>query len=164
MRFFSLLFLALFFVACGDANRAAEATEAEMEETAAEMSDAADDMGDRMGDAATSLSASGASYVQATVQAVRDAGGDITNLSPQTAVENIEGWINRLGNIDGTESIREELGNLQMELQSGNIDGSKVGGMLSSLAAKTRAAGDGNMALNGLASALEAGANKLGGK
>jgi len=102
--------------------------------------------------------------LSATIEAVKSAGGDITALSPEAAVGNIDTWIGKLGSMEGTEDIVGSLKGLKAELTSGDIDGGKVSGILTTLAAKTRELGDGNMALGTIASALEAGAKKLGGE
>jgi hypothetical protein len=102
--------------------------------------------------------------LQSTVDAVQTNGGDITALSPYTAVANIDNWIDELRNMEGTDGIVNDLEALKMELGMDNIDGGKVSNLLSSLASSTRQVGNGNPGLNALASALDAGASKLGGK
>jgi len=102
--------------------------------------------------------------LQNTIDAVQTNGGDVTALPPATAVSNIDAWIGELRNMEGTDGIVADLESLKMELGMDNIDGSKVSGLLSSLASSTRQVGNGNPGLNALASALDAGASKLGGK
>lgn len=104
------------------------------------------------------------SMLQSTVEAVKSAGGDITALPAGAAVSNIEGWIGKLRSMDGTDAIVGELNNLKTELTAGNIDGKKVSGILSSLAEQTRGMASKAPMLGTLASALQAGADKLGGR
>lgn len=102
--------------------------------------------------------------LQNTVQAVQGAGGDITALDPGAAVGNIDGWINELRGMDGADGIVNDLESLKGELQGGNIDGGRVSNLLSSLADQTRGMSDRAPGLSSLASALQAGADKLAGK
>lgn len=109
-------------------------------------------------------SASMDSPLQPTIDAVQSAGGDITALSPSTAVSNIDSWINELQDMDGTSEIVDNLKMLKTELTAGSIDGPKVSNLLSTLATQTREVGQGNAGLSTLATALDAGARKLAGK
>ena len=102
--------------------------------------------------------------VQQTMDAVQGAGGDITSLAPSTAVSNIDSWINELEGMDGTDGIVTNLRSLKDELGAASIDGPRVSNLLSELATETRQVGGGNQGLTMLASALDAGAAKLGGK
>ncbi len=102
--------------------------------------------------------------VQQTMDAVQGAGGDITALAPSAAVSNIDSWISKLDGMDGTDGIVSNLRTLKDELGASTIDGGKVSGLLSQLASETREVGSGNQGLTMLASALDAGASKLGGK
>ncbi len=104
------------------------------------------------------------SPLQPTIDAVQSTGGDITALPPDAAVTNIDSWISKLQSMDGTSGIVDNLQMLKSELTAGNIDGSKVSNLLSTLATQTREVGQGNAGLNTLASALDAGAQKLAGK
>ena len=101
--------------------------------------------------------------INETVDAVRNAGGDITAIPPAAATGVIDGWIAKLSGTPGASNVVNGLQSLKAELTSGNIDGKKVGGILNGLAAETRAMAPDNMALGNLASALEAGGNKLSG-
>ena len=153
MKYLSLLAFALIVFACGEtADTTTERTDMDMPETTVdrEMPNTADMAPDPM--------------VGETVNAVQSAGGDITALSPDAAVGNIDGWIGKLRGMDGADGIVSDLESLKTELTSGNIDGGKVSGILSQLASSTREMGKGNQGLNTLASALDAGAAKLGGK
>ncbi|NJC25698.1 hypothetical protein [Neolewinella antarctica] len=98
-----------------------------------------------------------------TIDAVQSTGGDITALPAGAAVSNIDGWISKLSSMDGTDGIVNELQSLKTELTSGNIDGMKVSGILSSLATSTRSMESKAPGLGTIASALQAGADKLGG-
>ncbi|CAH1002444.1 hypothetical protein LEM8419_03323 [Neolewinella maritima] len=100
----------------------------------------------------------------ATIDAVQSTGGDITALPADAAVSNIDTWINKLDGMDGTDGIVSNLQSLKGELTSGSIDGGRVSELLSTLASETRSVSGGNQGLSALASALEAGAEKLGGK
>ena len=97
-----------------------------------------------------------------TVDAVNSAGG-ITNLDPTVATGVIDGWIAKLSSTPGTSGITGDLQTLKSELTSGNIDGSRVGALLTKLGNESRALAPDNAALGNLASALEAGGSKLSG-
>jgi len=166
--FFLLLPAALMVTACGESN--------EVSEAANEVSEAAKDVGNDIGNAAdraadgvrnmgndAANAAAGMTSINETVDAVRNAGGDITALSPSAAVANIDSWIAKLSDMDGTEEVTENLRELKDELTDGDIDGSKVGTLLNALGEDTRELAPNNAALAGLASALEAGGAKLGG-
>ena len=101
--------------------------------------------------------------INETVDAVRNAGGDITAIPPAAATGVIDGWIAKLSGTPGAANVVNGLQGLKAELTSGNIDGKKVGGILSGLATETRSMAPDNLALGNLASALEAGGNKLSG-
>jgi len=103
------------------------------------------------------------SMLNATVDAVKSVGGDITALPAGAAVSNIDGWIAKLETMDGTEAIVGNLNELKTELTSGDIDGGAVSGILSSLADQTKELSAKAPALGAVASALQAGADKLGG-
>ncbi len=66
--------------------------------------------------------------------------------------------------MDGTDGIVSNLRSLKDELGAGSIDGPRVSSLLSELASDTREVGAGNQGLTMLASALDAGASKLGGQ
>ena len=132
-------------------------------ETAGNAMDSAKESAGNAMDKVSGMAAPGEA-VTATIDAVKSAGGDITALSPDAAVGNINTWIEKLGSMDGTEGVVDGLKSLKTELTSGEIDGSKVSTILSSLAEKTRELGGDNMAVGTIASALDAGAKKLGGQ
>lgn len=150
MKNIALLFFALLLFACNDAA------------TTTETPPVADEMPEM--ETPTTPAQSTSPLLQSTVDAVQTNGGDITALPPSAAVSNIDSWIGELRGMDGTDGIIRDLESLKMELGMGNIDGSKVSNLLSSLASSTRQVGNGNPGLNALASALDAGANKLGGR
>ncbi|PPK85033.1 hypothetical protein CLV84_1922 [Neolewinella xylanilytica] len=148
------LFFALMLFACGE--RPAATEEMDTVET--------DEMETTMPDMQNPIEATAPSQtLDATVSAVESAGGDITALDPSTAVSNIDSWISELGTMDGTDEIVSDLQDLKTQLTAETIDGSAVSELLSSLAEETRELGGDNMGLSTLASALEAGAEKLGG-
>ena len=165
MKYFSTLLFALMLFACGERPTATtddmDTTTDEMETTMPDRQSDLDDMDDMD---MSGTAAQGEQTLQATVSAVESAGGDITALDPSTAVSNIDTWISTLGEMDGTDQIVGDLNSLKSELTSDAIDGSAVSSLLSSLADQTRQLGNGNMGLNTLASALDAGASKLAGK
>ncbi|NJC25697.1 hypothetical protein [Neolewinella antarctica] len=101
--------------------------------------------------------------VKATIDAVQSTGGDITALPAAAAVSNIDGWISTLGAMNGTDGIVRDLQSLKTELSAGAIDGDRVSGLLSSLATSTRSMESKAAGLGTLASALQAGADKLSG-
>ncbi len=163
--------------AAGDAASNAADAAGEMAGDAVDAAgDAANAAGDMAGDAANAagdmagnavdgvkgafggMTAMGA--LTSTVKSVKDAGG-ITKLSPDAAVSNVEGWIGTLSGMEGTDGIVGNLKMLKTELSSGNINGATVGPILIKLADETQKMGKGNVAVNGLASALRAGGEKL---
>ncbi|MFK8055945.1 MAG: hypothetical protein AB8F78_07495 [Saprospiraceae bacterium] len=175
-----ILFAASFaFASCGEDNAVSnavnEATEA-ASDVANAAGDAASAAGDMAGDAANAAGnmagdavdgaknavggMSAMSALTSTVSAVKEAGG-ITKLSPDVAASNVEGWISTLGGMEGTDGIVGNLKTLKTELTKGNIDGSIVGPILVKLADETEKLGKGNVAVNGLASALRMGGEKL---
>ncbi|WP_157500819.1 hypothetical protein [Lewinella sp. 4G2] len=152
MRFLSFLFLALLVTACGETESMKDAANDNMA-AASEMVDTE----------AAAAKAEGANLLQSTIQAVQSAGGDITALSPDVATSNIESWMGKLKGVEGADGVVSGLSNLKNELTAGSIDGSKVSGILSGLATEVRGMSGEMPALNTLASALDAGAKKLGG-
>lgn len=158
---FFLLSFSVALVACGGA-------ENEAREAANEVSAAANDVGNDISNGASDMmnKASGAmagmTSINETVSAVKNAGGDITALSPDVAVGNIDSWIGKLNGVDGSGEVVENLKDLKEELM-GDRDGQKIGTLLNALAEDSREMAPNNAALNGLASALEAGGKKLGG-
>lgn len=147
---------ALAFVACGNN----EAT-TEVEEMEAELEDVGNDVG-AMGTAAMDKMA-GMTSINETVDAVRNAGGDITAIPAGAALANVDAWIAKLDGVDGAGEVRNGLKELREELTEGEIDGREVGTILNALAEDTRELAPNNAALAGLAQALEAGGQKLGG-
>ena len=154
-----LLLLATACFACGDANETADATDRAMTDAAADVRDGADDMAN----SANSMASNGMAYLTSTINAVKSAGGDLTALSPSAATQNIDGWVDKLSSMDGTDAIVGNLKELKEELMSGDIDGGDVSELLGKLANDTRSLSSKAPALNGLANALQAGADKLGG-
>ncbi len=148
---FSLLLLSFLFVACGDTapSTTEETTTMPDAETAAE---------DAMEMAKPDP------LLQGTVEAVTSVGGDLLALSPSAAVGNIDSWIAKLGSMSGTDAIVGDLNALKTELTAESIDGTKVSGLLSSLATQTRSLEDKAPALGTLATVLQAAADKLAGK
>lgn len=65
--------------------------------------------------------------------------GGITNIAPDAAVSNIDGWISRLEQVGGesTAPIVQGLQSLRGELTASSIDGQAVGGILSQLGQQT---------------------------
>lgn len=163
MKLYGFLFLALLFTACGNAEMAEENLETEVNEAVAEADEAMDNATANAASAGAAAQAQASSFLQQTVQAVQSAGGDLTALAPATAVSNIEGWISRLGNIDGADPIVDDLKELKEQLTAEEIDGSEVSGLLSSMAEKTRSMEGKAPGLGTLANVLDAGAKKLGG-
>ena len=153
MRILTILMIALFFAACGETN-----------ETADTMGDTAAGMTDDAAGAATTASRESSAYLKTTVDAVQSAGGDITALPPSAATDNIDGWISKLGSVDGSDKVVNGLKSLKNELMQENIDGSKVSDVLGSLANETRGMSSKAPGLNALAGALQAGSDKLAGK
>ena len=167
MKFFPLIVALLAFgvTACGDAKTDAE-------QAVGEASAAAEDLGNDIQDGTADMmdkangmadEAAGMTSINETVSAVRNAGGDITALSPDVAVSNIDSWIAKLDGMDGTGEVVGNLKTLKAELTDGDIDGAKVGTILNALAEDTQELAPDNVALQGLSKALAAGGEKLGG-
>lgn len=149
-----LLLLSLFAVSCGDAADTAAA------DAKAEMSDMASKVDNDM----AAQKAEAANFLQTTVQAVTAAGGDITALAPEAAANNVNGWITKLSQFEGTDAVVDDLAALKKEfLKGGDLDGKTISGILGSMATNTRAVSDKAPGLNTLADVLEAGSKKLGG-
>ena len=166
MKILSTLFLAMLLFACGERPTATTDdmdTTDEMETTMPDRQNPVNDMDD-MDDMDMTSTAAGEQTLQSTVSAVESAGGDITALAPATAVSNIDTWISTLSGMDGTDQLVSDLNSLKTELTAETVDGPAVSELLSNLASETREVGNGNAGLNALASALDAGAAKLGGK
>ncbi len=150
MMKYTFLLLPLFAIACGGN------TETEVvEDPAVEVVDPATSM--------NAMPEEGMISINETVDAVNGVGGDITALPAGTAVSVIDAWSNKLSGMPGTEGMVGDLNSLKMELTAGNIDGKKVGALLSKLGTETAAMAPDNAALGGLASALSAGGSKLSG-
>ena len=155
MKITTLFFLSLLFLACGDTPDAPDDTLTE------DVSDAAAETG--MPDAA--LQAETTSFLQTTVQAVQSAGGDITALSPESAANNINGWITKLSEFEGTDAVVDDLAALKKEFMiGGELDGPRISSILGSMADNTRELSDRAPGLSALADALQAGSDKLAGK
>ena len=161
MKFLSLFAFALLLFACNSQNTSTAEDDRLTDETTTA---APDRMDDPMADGMDTDMAAGSQQLQSTVDAVNSAGGDITALDPSTATSNIDGWIGQLRGMDGTDGIVSELENLKTELSAESIDGSRVSTILSTLADETRNLEGQAPGLGTLASALQAGADKLAGK
>lgn len=152
-----LLLLSLFAVSCGDAADTAKTAAADAK---AEMSDMASKVDDTM----ATEKAETANFLQTTVQAVTAVGGDITALAPEAAANNVNGWITKLSQFEGTDAVVDDLAALKKEfLKGGDLDGKAISGILGSMATNTRAVSDKAPGLGTLADVLEAGSKKLGG-
>ena len=156
---FLTLPLALAFASCGD-NDVANAVNESADAVSNAGNAVADGAGDAMAKAGDAMA--GMTSINETVDAVRNAGGDITALSPDVAVGNIDSWIEKLNGVAGTGEVTENLKELKAELM-GDRDGQKIGTLLNALAEDSRELAPNNAAVAGLASALEAGGQKLGG-
>ncbi|MDO4262655.1 MAG: hypothetical protein Q4C67_00480 [Deinococcus sp.] len=79
------------------------------------------------------------SILENTVSALQKG---IQNLALQRAAENIEGWLGTLADQDfpGSDTIESNLRELHQHLQSGDVDGQVVSGLLSQLASDTQQA------------------------
>ncbi len=148
---YTFLLLPLFAIACGG-----NEVETEVVDPAVEVVDPAMSTNTMPEDA-------GMISINETVDAVNSVGGDITALPAGTAVSVIDSWSAKLSSMPGTEGVVADLNALKMELTAGQIDGKKVGALLSQLGTQTAAMAPDNMALGGLASALNAGGAKLSG-
>lgn len=114
-------------------------------------------------DQAVRIDEAGNNELNATLDAVRGVGGDLTALPATTAVATIDGWLARMQGVDGTYEIQEGLRELREELTSSEIDGREVGTILKSLAEDTRELDANNSSLSMLSQSLEAAGDKLGG-
>lgn len=157
---FLLLPLGLFVASCG--TEAGQETENALESAGNEIENAADRAGNAMENPVDGVDAEAGNYFNETISAVQGAGGDLTALPPAAAVQNIDGWIQRLEGKDGTYEIVEGLENLKGALTDDDgIDGQEVGTALNELAEDIREKD--NAMLAPLADALAAGGQKLGG-
>ena len=166
MKFLSIFAFAFLLLACNSQNRTTEEDRL-TDETTTVAPDRMDDpmTTTDMDDMDTDMDmTAGSQQLEGTVEAVNAAGGDITALDPTTATSNIDGWIGQLRGMDGTDEIVNNLETLKTELSSGNIDGGRVSEILSTLADETRELEGQAPGLSTLASALQAGADKLAGK
>ena len=168
MKILTSLLFVLILASCADRNRSGVEdtdmnTTDEMETTMPDRQNPVD--ATRTDDGMDMNSPQAASpQLQSTIDAVQNAGGDITALQPSAATSNIDGWISKLNGMDGADGIVTDLKSLKTALQADQIDGMKVSGLMSSLADKTRSMESKAPGLSTLASALEAGADKLSGK
>lgn len=96
--------------------------------------------------------------------------GGLTAIPAAAAVDNINGWIAKLegAGFDGAEEITDNLEELRDELESDEIDGAEVGGLLTRLGELTSAAALGASSssqdgLNQLAELLSGAGASLGG-
>lgn len=116
------------------------------------------------GNKLTADAVKGNSLLSQTLNAVKMKAGDITTLPAGAAVDNINSWIDRLEGVPGGSGIRAELLNLRADLSADRIDGDRVALRLKSLSESTRKVADGNLGLETLAYALEAGYWRLKSK
>ena len=93
------------------------------------------------------------------------AGNDITALAPETALANINGWINTLDGAEFTNSteIRDGLMTLKDQLSTDPLNGSAIGETLTNLGTWTKASAPDNAEIQTLGDALLAGGTKLTG-
>lgn len=158
---FYLLVLSLgTFVACEDVeSEAKDGTMDVAEDVRTGANNVVNSTRDAVNNAADNMSAD-LTNPAATVRAVQDAGG-LTKLDPTTAVAVIDGYINKLSSMDGTEGITSKLRELKGELTQSSIDGSKVGMLLKDLGMNTSNVGQGNASLMSLGQALTQAGNDL---
>jgi len=66
----------------------------------------------------------------------------VTNIPPEAAVTNIDGWVQRLraSNEPSLENIADDLQQLRDMLSSGNLDGQSIGQLLTQLGSQTTSA------------------------
>ena len=95
-----------------------------------------------------------------TMDAIRDAGG-LAGLSPNEAVANLDEWIVKLGGVDGGEALVGQLRRLKTALTDGELDGTRIGGLLQEIGAETRRLAGGNQAVGGLGAALESAGEQM---
>ncbi|MCX8212618.1 MAG: NAD kinase [Neolewinella sp.] len=158
MKYLSLLLLAtVMMFSCGDAATTTEETTAEETTEVAAPEVSAEVPAEVPAEVSSSI-------LTATIDAVTSVGGDLTALPAAAAVSNIESWITKLGTMEGTEGMVADLTSLKTELAAAEIDGGKVSTLLTSLASQTKSMADTAPGLGALAGALQAGADKLGGK
>ncbi len=151
MKYAFAFLLPLMVMACGGNNAEVATTEPTVEVTEptlpTEALPSADDMG--------------LVSINETMSAITAAGGDITAVDPTAAVGVVDGFVGKLSGMPEAAGIVSNLNALKGQLTSGKIDGKVVGDLLTKLGAETKTLGAGNMALEGLASALTAGGAKL---
>ena len=104
--------------------------------------------------------------LQNTIDAVQTNGGDVTALPPATAVSNIDSWIGELRNMEGTDGIGQRPRIAQNGARHGQISTAARSPTCSPhWASSTRQVWQRQPPdSTHLASALDAGASKLGGK
>ncbi len=66
----------------------------------------------------------------------------VTNIPPEAAVTNIDGWVQRLraSNEPSLENIADDLQQLRDMLSSGNLDGQSTGQLLTQIGSQTTSA------------------------
>lgn len=116
------------------------------------------------GEKLVSHTVTGDSPLSQTLGAVAGKMGDITTLPANAATQNVNLWIGRLSGMRGADGIVKDLRSLKTELSAPSIDGEKVSKLLFELSEGTSDMADGNMSLETLAYALEAGGWRLQGK
>ncbi len=77
--------------------------------------------------------------LQTTVSALQSG---VTNIPPEAAVTNIDGWVQRLraSNEPSLENIADDLQQLRDMLSSGNLDGQSIGQLLTQIGSQTTSA------------------------
>ncbi|MBC8160032.1 MAG: hypothetical protein H7Z42_02345 [Roseiflexaceae bacterium] len=86
-------------------------------------------------DAVKNMVGGGSSDLDDTIGALQ---GGLTSISPTAAVSNIDGWQQKLSGL-GLTDVASDLGELKGLLTSGNLDGKKIGAVLTRLGEKTSA-------------------------
>jgi len=163
MRTLILLSLSLSLFACGGDSAIAEADGA-MENATEKVGGAMANATEKMDMVAAEAKSDATDHLESTVEAVQSAGGDLTALPVTAAAHNINGWINKLADVDGADGITDGLAKLKEELLRESVDGGSVSAILSELSTETRAMSDKVPALGTLANLLDAGAKKLADK
>ena len=146
MKYFTLTFCMLLFVACAGNNDATTGDENRVESEDLDMTDPHP-----------------TATVASTLEAAERHGGDLTAIPLDMATENIDIWINRLRGKDGTEAVIRDLESLRSTLSGSTIDRAAVSALLRSLAEETRKVAGGREDAGRLVEALEAGASRLEG-
>lgn len=104
-------------------------------------------------------------------QTVNAFNGDVTYVSPLDGIKLIDNWISALTTEDDlVNPVADSLSELRLQLRSGNPNETQITGLLAELASQTKQAAQSadessqQIALNGLASAIESFGQQLAGK